>query len=148
VFLVIPNAGVARSRTCGTLDDKMTSGTQPSRVLLIAAGVLTQLTGAVCLVLALAALPIAHDLRSGTTGVVATAVAALAALVCGPLIWRGRLVPLALAAGIDLGLAIGLPRGGSAIGALLRILPADELHAAEPSSASRRSSCSRPPLSA
>lgn len=109
----------------------MTSGTQPSRVLLIAAGVLTQLTGAVCLVLALAALPIAHDLRSGTTGVVATAVAALAALVCGPLIWRGRLVPLALAAGIDLGLAIGLPRGGSAIGALLRILPSDELHTAE-----------------
>lgn len=106
----------------------MTTGRMPSRVLLIAAGVLTQLTGAVCLVLALAALPIVHDLRTGTTGVIATAVAALAALVCGPLIWRGRLVPLALGAGLDLGLGLGLLRGGSAIGALLRLLPADELH--------------------
>ncbi|HEY5947259.1 MAG TPA: nuclear transport factor 2 family protein [Kofleriaceae bacterium] len=109
----------------------MTSGTQPSRALLIAAGVMTQAIGALCLVLALASVPIAHDLRSGMSGVVASVVASLAAIVCGTLVWRGRLVPLALAAGLDAGFGIGLPRGGSAIGAILRILPAEDIDTVE-----------------
>jgi hypothetical protein len=97
----------------------------PSRALLIAAGVVTQLCAAACLVLGLASLPIVHDLHAGLHGVVAGIVAAFVAFVCGALVWGGRLVPLALAAGLDLGFGIALPRG-SAIGALLRILPGSE----------------------
>lgn len=109
----------------------MTPGKQPSRALLIAAGSLTQLIGTACLMLALASLPVAHDLETGTGGVIATIVAALAAIVCGTLVWRGRLVPLALAAGLDVGFGIGLPRGNSAIGSMLRILPAEDMGTAE-----------------
>ena len=98
----------------------------PSRALLIVAGLLTQLCGAVCLVLALASLPIVHDLHGGTHGLLASAIAAIAAMVCGTLAYRGHLVAIALALGIDLGFGIALPRGGSALGALLRILPADD----------------------
>jgi len=65
------------------------------------------------------------------SGVIASIVAALAAIVCGTLVWRGRLIPLALAAGLDVGFGIGLPRGGSAVGAMLRMLPADEARSAE-----------------
>jgi ketosteroid isomerase-like protein len=109
----------------------MSSGTQPSRALLIAAGVLTQLIGVTCLVLALASIPVVVDTRSGMSAVGASVVAALAAIVCGSLVWRGRLVPLALAAGLDVGFGIGLPRGNSAIGAMLRMLPANDAHTAE-----------------
>lgn len=109
----------------------MTDSTQPSRALLIAAGVLTQVMGAVCFILALASLPVAHDLNTGVSGVIASIIAALAAIVCGTLVWRGRLVPIALATGLDIGFGIGLPRGGSAIAAMLRILPADEASTAE-----------------
>ena len=107
------------------------SDSQPSRALLIAAGALTQLTGAACLVLGLASLPVVHDLHSGTHAVIASIVAALAAIVCGTLVYRGRLVPLALAIGLDVGFGIVLPRGGSALGALLKILPADEVGTAD-----------------
>ena len=96
---------------------------QPSRALLIAAGLTTQLLGAACLVLALASLPIVHDLHGGTKAALASVVASLGAIVCGTLVWRGRLIPLALATGLDVGLGIVLPRGTSGIGALLRILP-------------------------
>jgi hypothetical protein len=106
-------------------------GKLPSRALLIAAGVLNQLLGMTCLVLALASLPIVHDLRHGMQSLIASVIAALAAIVCGTLVWRGRLVPLALAVGIDVGFGIVLPRGGSAMGALLRILPADDASTAE-----------------
>ena len=109
----------------------MSSGTQPSRVLLIAAGSLTQLIGTACLILALASLPVVHDLQTGTGGVIASIVASLAAIVCGTLVWRGRLVPLALAAGLDVGFGIGLPRGNSAIGSMLRVLPAEDASTAE-----------------
>lgn len=109
----------------------MSSGTQPSRALLIAAGVLTQLIGITCLVLALASVPIVIDSRSGMSAIGASIIAALAAIVCGSLVWRGRLVPLALAAGLDVGFGIGLPRGNSAIGAMLRMLPANDAQAAE-----------------
>ena len=51
--------------------------------------------------------------------------------MCGTLVWRGRLVPLALAAGLDVGFGIGLPRGGSGIGAMLRILPQGDVATAE-----------------
>jgi hypothetical protein len=103
-----------------------TVGKQPSRALLISAGVLTQLVGATCFVLGLASVPAVHDMRAGMTGVLASIVAAVAAIVCGTLVWRGRLIPLALAAGLDVGFGIGLPRGGSAVGAMLRMLPADD----------------------
>jgi ketosteroid isomerase-like protein len=105
--------------------------TQPSRALLIAAGLLTQLLGGVCLILSLASIPVAADLKTGMSGVAASVFASLAAIVCGTLVWRGRLVPLALAAGLDVGFGIGLPRGGSAIGSMLRILPASDVGTAE-----------------
>ena len=105
--------------------------TQPSRALLIAAGLLTQLLGVMCLILSLASLPVAHDLKTGMSGVIASVFASLAAIVCGTLVWRGRLIPLALAAGLDVGFGIGLPRGGSAIGSMLRILPASDVGTAE-----------------
>jgi hypothetical protein len=109
----------------------MSSGTQPSRALLIAAGVLTQLIGLTCLVLALASIPVVVDTRTGMSAIGASIVAALAAIICGALVWRGRLVPLALAAGLDVGFGIGLPRGNSAIGAMLRMLPANDAQTAE-----------------
>jgi len=109
----------------------MTGSQPPSRALLIIAGVMTQLMGGICFILALASLPVAHDLKTGMGGVLASIVASLAAIVCGTLAWRGRLVPLALAAGLDIGFGVGLPRGGSAIGAMLHILPADEASTAE-----------------
>jgi hypothetical protein len=103
----------------------------PSRALLIAAGLLTQVLGAACLVLALASLPIVHDLHGGTKAGLASVVASLGAIVCGTLVWRGRLIPLALATGLDVGLGIVLPRGTSGIGALLRILPQGDASTAE-----------------
>lgn len=109
----------------------MSSGTQPSRALLIAAGSLTQLIGVACLILAFASLPVVHDLNTGTGGVIASIIASLAAIICGTLVWRGRLVPLALAAGLNVGFGIGLPREGSAMGSMLRLLPADEMGTAE-----------------
>ncbi len=109
----------------------MSSAPQPSRALLIAAGVLTQLIGVVCLVLALASIPMVVDARTGMSAVIASVIAAVAAIVCGSLVWRGRLIPLALAAGLDVGFGIGLPRGNSAIGAMLRILPANDAQTAD-----------------
>jgi ketosteroid isomerase-like protein len=103
----------------------------PTRWLLILAGVLTQLVGLSCLVLGLASLPILHDLHAGTGALIASIIAALATVICGTLVWRGRLIPLALAAGLDVGFGIGLPRGSSAISALLRMLPKDEVATAD-----------------
>jgi hypothetical protein len=37
-------------------------------------------------------------------------------------VYRGRLIPLALAAGLDIGFGIGLPRGSAAVGTLLHVL--------------------------
>jgi hypothetical protein len=82
--------------------------------------VLTQVLGVICIVLSFASVPVAHDLESGTSGVVASILASLAAVVCGTLVWRGRLIPLALAMGLNVGFGIGLPRAGSAIGSTLR----------------------------
>ncbi len=109
----------------------MTSDRPPSRLLLILAGALNQLAGAACLILSLGSIPIVHDLQSGTHAVVASAIAAVAAIVCGTLIYRGRLIPLALAMGVDIGFGVVLPRGGSALGALVRVLPADDASTAE-----------------
>jgi len=103
---------------------------QPSRVLLIVAGALTQLVGAACLVLNLASLPFARDLHAHTHSILASIVAALATIVCGTLVYRGRLIPLALAAGLDVGFGIGLPRGSAAIGTLLHVLPQNDLDTA------------------
>ncbi len=103
----------------------------PSRWLLIVAGAWTQLVGAAYLVLALASLPVAHDLHAGTHSLIASIVAALAALVCGALVYRGRLVPLALAAGLDVGFGVGLPRGSSAVGSILHVLPAADAGTAD-----------------
>ena len=100
---------------------------QPSRVLLIVAGALTQVVGVACLILNLGSLPFAHDLHARTHSIVAAIVAALATVVCGTLVYRGRLIPLALACGLDIGFGIGLPRGSAAIGTLLHVLPADDV---------------------
>lgn len=104
---------------------------RPSRVWLVLAGVVTQLLGVGCLVLGLASLPVVHDLHGGMHSVIAAIVAALAAIVAGTLVWRGNMVALALAIGVDIGFGISLPRGGAAIGALLQLLPADDAHAAD-----------------
>jgi hypothetical protein len=109
----------------------MAEGNPPSRWLLILAGVLTQVIGMVCLVLALASLPVVHDLHRGMQSLIASVIAALAAIVCGTLAWRGRLVPLALAAGVNVGFGIVLPRGSSALGSVFRILPAADASFAE-----------------
>jgi hypothetical protein len=98
---------------------------------LILAGLLTQLLGAAVFVLSLASIPIVHDLHGGTHAAIASVIASLAAIVCGTLVWRGRLIPLALATGLNVGLGIVLPRGSSGIGALLRILPQGDVSAAE-----------------
>jgi hypothetical protein len=82
-------------------------------------------------VLGLASLPIVHDLHSGTHALVASIIAALATVICGTLVYRGRLIPLALAAGLDVGFGVGLPRGSSAMGAMLRILPKDDVATAD-----------------
>ena len=103
----------------------MDAAAPPSRWPLVAAGVLTQVVGVVYLVLALASFPAAHDLHVGTHAILVSVVAAIAAIVCGTLVWRGKLVPLALAAGLDIGFGVGLPRGSSTIGASLRALPGD-----------------------
>ncbi|MEO8841143.1 MAG: nuclear transport factor 2 family protein [Kofleriaceae bacterium] len=100
---------------------------QPSRVLLIVAGALTQVVGAACLILNLVSLPFAHDLHARTHSIVAAIVAALATVICGTLVYRGRLIPIALAAGLDIGFGIGLPRGSAATGTLLRVLPAADV---------------------
>ncbi len=99
---------------------------QPSRTLLIVSGVLTQVVGAACLILNAASLPFAHDLHARTHSIVASIIAALATVICGTLVYRGRLIPLALAAGLDLGFGIGLPRGSAAVGALLHVLPSGD----------------------
>ncbi len=104
--------------------------TQPSRALLIVAGALTQLVGVACLILNAGSLPFARDLHAHTHSIVAAIVAALATVVCGTLIYRGRLVPLALAMGLDIGFGIGLPRGNAAIGTLLHVLPKDDVETA------------------
>jgi hypothetical protein len=97
----------------------------PSRVLLVAAGALTQLVGAACLVLALASLPAVHDAHRGMSATVASAAAAAAGCVCGYLVYYGRIIPLALALVIDVGFGIVLPRGDSVAASLARILPPD-----------------------
>lgn len=95
----------------------------PSRLFLTLAGGLTQALGLAYLILGVAALPIAHELRGGTQSVIVSIVAALATIVCGNLVYRGRMIPIALAVGLDVGFGIALAHGTTAIGALLHILP-------------------------
>ncbi|MDB4955524.1 MAG: SnoaL-like domain [Myxococcales bacterium] len=101
----------------------MSEARPPSRALLVIAGLLTQIVGVACLIAALAALPMVHDVHGSTGSVIVSVVAALAAIVCGTLVYRARLIPLALAIALDVGFGIVLPRGNSTIGALIRILP-------------------------
>ncbi len=97
---------------------------------MIVAGALTQLVGVACLILNLGSLPFARDLHAHTHSILAAIVAALATVICGTLVYRGRLVPIALAAGLDIGFGIGLPRGNAAIGTLLHVLPKDDVETA------------------
>ncbi len=94
----------------------------PSRLLVIAAGLLTQLIGAGCLVLSLASLPAAHDLHHGTHAAIGAAIAAVAALIVGALAYGSRPVALGLAALIDVGFGIVLPRGDSGLGQVFQML--------------------------
>src|SRR5258708_24362589 len=66
------------------------SAQQPSRLLLILAGALTQLVGASCLILGLVSLPILHDLHGGTKSVLASIVAAPPPPVCRAPVYGGR----------------------------------------------------------
>jgi ketosteroid isomerase-like protein len=94
----------------------------PSRLLVIAAGLLTQLIGAGCLVLSLASLPAAHDLHHGTHAAIGAAIAAVAALIVGALAYGSRPVALGLAALIDVGFGIVLPRSDSGLGQVFQML--------------------------
>lgn len=99
-------------------------GPPPSRLLLVLAGGLTQIAGAAYLILGLASLPIANELHGGVRSVAVSMVAALATVVCGTLVHRGKMVAIALAVGLTVGLGVALVRGTTAIGALLHLLPA------------------------
>lgn len=96
----------------------------PSRLLLVLAGGLTQLAGAAYLILGLASLPIANELHGGVRSVAVSILAAVATVVCGTLVHRGKMVAIALSVGLTVGLGVALVRGTTAIGALLHLLPA------------------------
>jgi hypothetical protein len=95
-------------------------------VLLVLAGILTQVGCIGCLFAALVSIPVVHDVHGSSTKVIVTAVAALAGIVCAVFVYYARLVPLALALGIDVGFGIVLPRASSPLGALSQILPAGD----------------------
>jgi len=92
-------------------------------LLLTLAGGLTQALGVAYLMLGVAALPIAHELHGGTRSVIVSIAAALATVACGNLVYRGRMIPIALAVGLNVGFGIALAHGTTAISALLHILP-------------------------
>ncbi len=99
----------------------------PSRALVIVAGLLTQLIGAACLVVGLASIPMVHDAHAGNTVLIGWIVAAFAALICGGLSYRGRLVPLFVASLVDAAFGFVLPRGDSAFGVVAQLLPKGDI---------------------
>ncbi len=95
-------------------------------MLLVLAGILTQIGCVGCLFAALVSIPVVHDVHGSSTKVIVTAIAALAGIVCAVFVYYARLVPLALVLGIDVGFGIVLPRASSPLGALSQILPAGD----------------------
>ncbi len=89
----------------------------------VLAAVLVQLAGAAALVLGLAAIPMAHDLRMPLDVLAGWIGLALLALVCGGLAYQARIFALLVAAIATAALGFILPRGDSAIGVLVHILP-------------------------
>ena len=104
---------------------------RPSRAMMVVAGLVTQIGGLVCLVLAFAALPIAHDLHASLRSIISAAIGGVIAAGCGTLIYRGNLVALAIAAGMDIGFGIALARGGSLTASLVHMMPASDVGRAE-----------------
>ena len=109
----------------------MAAASPPNRTVLVFSGLFTQLIGAACLVLGLASFPVMHDLHRPIHVVIAWVLSALGALICGGLSYRARIVPLGLAAVIDAGFALALPRKDSALGALAQLLPQADVGLAE-----------------
>jgi hypothetical protein len=99
----------------------------PSRAVVVIAAALVQLAGAGCLVLGLAALPMAHDLHESHDLLAGWIGGAVVALVCGGLAYRARIIPLLVAAATTAALGFVLPRGDSAVGVLAHLLPHDDL---------------------
>ena len=109
----------------------MAAASPPSRIVLVFSGLFTQLVGAACLVLGLASFPVMHDLHRPIHVVIGWVLSAVGALICGGLSYRARIVPLGLAAVIDAGFALALPRKDSALGALAQLLPQADVGLAE-----------------
>src|SRR5579884_3282969 len=99
----------------------------PSRVLVVLAALLVQLAGAAALVLGLAAIPMAHDLRMPLDVLGGWIGLALLALLCGGLAYQARIFALLVAAVAVAALGFILPRGDSAVGVLVHILPRGDL---------------------
>ncbi len=105
------------------------SGAKPSRSLVIVAGILTQLTGASCLLLGTVAFALTlqgneHALMPILIGWIA---AALSNVVSGGLVYRGNLVCLVIAALLDGVFGVVLLQLRSTLGGLLKMLPGDDV---------------------
>ncbi|HSR99859.1 MAG TPA: nuclear transport factor 2 family protein, partial [Kofleriaceae bacterium] len=103
----------------------------PGRVLLRAAGALTQLSCGACLLIGTIAIVLVQQTKVG--GVLAVAlwlITAMAGLVFGGLIYRGGLVSMLIAAVIDAGFGIVLiALDDETLRSLLRILPPSDIAA-------------------
>jgi SnoaL-like domain len=101
----------------------------PGRVLLRLAGVLTQLTCGVCLLIGTIGLVLVQQNKVGSTAaVVAWLVTAMAGLVFGGLIYRGGVISMLVAAAIDASfgvILVALELG--TLRQLLKILPASDV---------------------
>jgi hypothetical protein len=100
---------------------------QPSRAAVVLAAALVQLGGAAALVIGLAAIPMTHDLHMHVDVLVAWIAAALVALASGALAYRARILALLVAAVTMAGLGFVLPRGDSAVGVLVHLLPRGDI---------------------
>jgi hypothetical protein len=103
----------------------------PGRALLRVAGVLTQLSCGVCLLIGTIGLVLVQQNRTGQSAEVAVWLAgAMAGLVFGGLVYRGGLVSMVVAAAIDaaFGAVLVIMERGT-LGALLKILPASDVDA-------------------
>jgi len=101
----------------------------PGRALVRLAGVLSQLTGAVCLLVGTIGLVLVQQTKAGSVGAaVAWLIGAMACLIAGGLVYRGGLVRLIVAALIDAAFGvILLVIDVDTLRALLKILPASDV---------------------
>jgi hypothetical protein len=126
----VPDPVASRSTLAAVADPgPAPSPHPPRRALLRVAGVLTQLTCGVCLLIGTIALVLVAQNKSGGLGVVAAWLAtAMAGLVFGGLIYRGGTVSMVAAAVIDAAFGSFLIAiEYDTLRALLRILPASDV---------------------